>query len=662
MMTTYSMMKLIGRAAAIILCSTLVLSCSGGSDRPSASEQPGPEPEAENTASPGPVMTVEPDQETADMEIERILEQMTLEEKVGQMIMTSYRIWGDAKKTDITELNDEIREALGRYHYGGVLLFAENFKDAEQTLRLVSQMQTANSTGSSIPLLTAVDQEGGYVVRVNYGTAGIGNMALCASGSTENAGTMASIYGKELGLLGISTDFAPVMDVNNEPANPVIGIRSFSDDPVTAAAYGAAYVQGLHDQGTIAVLKHFPGHGNTDTDSHTGFPCIRSTYEELKNCELIPFRKAIDAGADMIMTAHIQYPQIETETYTSVSTGEQVYLPATMSRTILTDILRNDMGFEGVIVSDALDMAAIADHFSDEDMLCMTVNAGADLLLFPTVKSTAMFRDSIKLTEMALRLAEEGKISAERIDEAVRRILKLKKKYGLLEKRDFTVTDKQIREAVNDVGSEEHLEKAWNLAEQALTLYRNERNALPLTVSQGEKTLILFANNAQSRYGSGQHAVQILQEQGIIQDASQVSLMVHKADNTQQCMDAAEAADNVILVYRTYSEDCMDARTNDGFSAGLFDRIIEQRHADGRTVIFVSAQLPYDAARFNKADAVLLTYGSSYMPELTENPYTGQMPNLPAALCACFGMSEVTGRLPVKLPQLDENGRIIKGS
>ena len=488
MRTEHSMMKRISRSAAVILCSTLVLSCSACSGRSSDHEKDEPEQEPEKTMEPEQETTAEPEQETdtTDMEIEQILEGMTLEEKVGQMIMTSYRIWGDARQTEITELNDEIREALAKYHYGGVMLFSENFKDAEQTLRLVSDFQAANSKGSSIPLLTSVDQEGGYVVRVTYGTAGIGNMALCATGNPDHARTMASIYGEELRLLGINSDFAPVMDVNNNPANPVIGIRSFSDDPETAAAFGSAYVQGLHDQGTIAVLKHFPGHGNTDTDSHTGFPCIRSTYDELKQCELIPFGKAIGADADMVMTAHIQYPQIEQETYTSVTTGQQVYLPATMSRTILTGILRDDMGFEGVIVSDALDMGAIADNFADEDMLCMTINAGVDLLLFPAVKNKSMFRKNLELTEMAVRLAKEGKISGERIDDSVRRILKLKKKYGLLEEKDFTVTDAHIQAAVSGVGSKEHSETAWKLAEQALTLYRNDHNAFPITAEPGE--------------------------------------------------------------------------------------------------------------------------------------------------------------------------------
>ena len=154
------------------------------------------------------------------------------------------------------------------------------------------------------------------------------------------------------------------------------------------------YALGQQSQGVMAVAKHFPGHGDTDTDSHTGFPLINSTYEELKKNELIPFQAAIDAGADLVMTAHIQYPQIEQGTYTSVSTGEQVYLPATMSRKILTDILRGDMGFDGLIVTDALDMQAITDNFSLEDTVKMTINAGVDLLILPCVKDTNLFRQT----------------------------------------------------------------------------------------------------------------------------------------------------------------------------------------------------------------------------------------------------------------------------
>ena len=353
--------------------------------------------------------------------LESILSGMTLREKAAQMMIASFRTWKEVPETEdaeqpaeeppavkITELNDEIREMIARDRFGGILLFGENFEDPEQTLRLVADLQTVNQQGGGIPQLIFVDQEGGNVNRIPYSTIGVSNMALGATGDPENARTMAAIHGEEISLLGIHVNFAPVVDVNNNAANPVIGIRSFSDNPQAVAEFGCAYMAGLHDTGTLAALKHFPGHGNTDTDSHTGFPLINSTYDELKANELIPFQAAIDAGADMVMTAHIQYPRIEKETFTSVSSGEQLYLPATMSRTILTDILRGDMGFDGVIVSDALDMAAIADNFGMEDILKLTINAGVDLLILPAVKDTNLFRQAGAYVDTAVALVSEN--------------------------------------------------------------------------------------------------------------------------------------------------------------------------------------------------------------------------------------------------------------
>ena len=415
--------------------------------------------------------------------LESILSGMTLREKVAQMMIASFRTWKEVPETEdaeqlaeeppamkITELNDEIREMIARDHFGGILLFGENFEDPEQTLRLVADLQTVNQQGGGIPQLIFVDQEGGNVNRIPYSTIGVSNMALGATGDPENARTMAAIHGEEISLLGIHVNFAPVVDVNNNAANPVIGIRSFSDNAQAVAEFGCAYMAGLHDTGTLAALKHFPGHGNTDTDSHTGFPLINSTYDELKANELIPFQAAIDAGADMVMTAHIQYPRIEKETFTSVSSGEQLYLPATMSRTILTDILRGDMGFDGVIVSDALDMAAIADNFGMEDILKLTINAGVDLLILPAVKDTNLFRQAGACVDTAVALVESGEISEERMDEAVLRILKMKAKQGVLYQTEFTVTDEQIAAARDIIGSAAHRETEWQIAGKALTL------------------------------------------------------------------------------------------------------------------------------------------------------------------------------------------------
>lgn len=601
-------------------------------------------------------------------DIDALLEGMTLRQKVEQMMIVSYRKWdkdpgagekaGEDIPTDnVTDLNDVIREDLKEHNYGGLILFGENFVDAEQTLNLISDIQSTNHSGNGLPMLIAVDQEGGSVARVSFGTAGIGNMALAATGDPENARTMSEIYGEELALLGINTDFAPVVDTNNNPNNPVIGVRSFSDSPEVVAEYAVPFMEGLHENGIISTLKHFPGHGDTDTDSHTGFPCINATYEELKECELIPFQKAIEAGADMVMTAHIQYPQIETGTYTSTSTGEQVYIPATMSQTILNDILRKDMGFDGVIVTDALDMEAITDNFAPEDMMLLTMNSGANLILLPAVTNSQGFSYMRELVETAESLAEDGKIDEEKINDSVRRILTLKKKYGLLEQSDFTVTAERISEAEANVGNSESRKVAWDLAEKALTLVKND-DALPLEMEDDDTVLILFADSCASRVGTGDLVKQMLKEQDVINDDSQVAIMVNDKDNADKCVKAAEDADHCILVHRAYSTANLDPNDKEGgFSTAVFDSIIDARHKDGDKTIVVSCQLPYDAARFVDADAMLLSYNSSVMREVPPKSGAGSAyaPNLVAALMACFSDGQITGSLPVNIPKMDKN-------
>lgn len=622
--------------------------------------------------------TDEPDTEDTT-EIDKILDGMTLRDKVEQMMIVSFRVWkevpdeteNDISKsvensekeipsTNITELNDDIRSAITSHHFGGTTLFAENYKNAEQTVRLVADIQQTNLEGGGIPMIVATDQEGGNVARIGFGTSGVGNMALAATGDPENAKSMATIYGEELSLLGVNTDFAPVTDVNNNPNNPVIGVRSFSDSPDVVTEYGLKYMEGLHDTGTIATLKHFPGHGNTDTDSHTGFPCIQSSLDELKQFELVPIQKAIDAGVDMVMTAHIQYPQIEKNTYTSISTGEEVYLPATMSDRILTGVLREDLGFEGVIVSDALDMAAISENFSTEDQLILTINSGVNMLILPLITDTAIFRKDLDMADMAVKLAEEGKIDTARIDDSVRRILTLKQKYGLLDKKDFTVTDEQIKAAEEGVGSKAHRETEWDLANKALTLVKNEDNAFPISLEDDQTVLILFADSCASRIGTGELVKQMLIDRGVVSDDEQISVMVNDADNEKECLKAAEEAGHCILVYRTYGTSNLDPDNKDGFSSAVFDDIIEERKDEDKRSILVSCQLPYDAARFQEADAILLSYNSAAMSDVPPESGEGSAyaPNLAAALAACFGDKEISGHLPVNIPKLDDDYEI----
>ncbi len=597
--------------------------------------------------------------------LETVLSGMTLRDKVAQMMVASFRVWQEVPpeggnkpeeappKENITALNDAIRDMVSRNHFGGILLYGENIEDAAQTLRLIADYQATNRAGGGLPQIVFTDQEGGNVNRIPYATQGIGNMALGATGDAENARATAAIFGEELCLLGIQADFAPVVDVNNNPTNPIIGIRAFSDDPQTVAAFGQAFIRGLHDAGIISTAKHFPGHGDTDTDSHTGVPVIDRTYEELKACELIPFQAAIDAGVDMIMTAHIQYPRIETGTYTSTATGESVYLPATMSRTILTDILRGDMGFDGVVVTDALDMSAIVDHFAVEDIIKLTIGAGVDLLILPPVKNTDLFRLTQTYVDTAAQLVERGEIDEKRIDESVLRILRLKRKYGILDLTDFAVTEERIAAAQAGVGTAAHREAEWRMAEQALTVYKNENNAFPLDVKAGERTLILFADSCASRAGAGELARQMLIDRQALPEGAEIAVMTSTRDNEEACIRAAVDADHVILVHRVYNLACLNPETDDGFSSGTFDKIIPAVHEAGRTVIVVSCQLPYDATRFPDADAVLLTWWGGAMRALPAEGASWSA-NLPAGLLACFGACPAEGVAPVHIPALDD--------
>ena len=595
--------------------------------------------------------------------VDRIMEKMTLRDKLAQMMYFSPRTWKEDPTAETGEniiaLNDAQRQYITEHRFGGILLFGENFADAEQSLRLVAELRNATlESGAPAPFI-ATDQEGGLVTRVNFGTAGVGNMALAATGEPACARDMAKVYGEELQLLGLNVDFAPVMDVNDTPANPIIGVRSFGDVAESVGRYGVAYMEGLKSTNTIACVKHFPGHGNTDTDSHTGLPLVDRSHDELAANELVPFKAAIDAGVDMVMTAHIQYPQVETQTRISVDSGEEIHLPATMSRIILTDILRGELGYEGVIVSDALDMKAVWSNFTQDDILSLCINAGVNMLLLPSNAGFDVWTLSDELLDRAVELTESGVIDRERVDDSVRRILTLKKKYGLLEQKSAPLTDAMVSAAVEGCGSEAHRRLAWDIAGKALTLLRNENNAFPLNVQAGEQTLILFS--AATRAGAGELSRKLLTDAGVLPDGAEIESMVIEPGTAEACEKAAKEADHVLIVSRAWAVDCLDPKTENGFPVGVINRVIDDLHRRGKTAVVISAQLPYDAACYPEADAILLSYCSSVMKDMPNASGTGSawVPNLPAAISAAFGMGEPTGRLPVKLPALDRDFRLL---
>jgi beta-N-acetylhexosaminidase len=289
---------------------------------------------------------------------------MTLEEQIGQTLMVGF---------PGTTPSREVIELIQRYHVGNILLFSRNVLDAEQVRTLTAHLQqAAREAGHAHPLLIAVDQENGIVQRLGEAaTLFPGNMSLGAIGSQEIAFDVARATARELKALGINMNLAPVVDVNNNAANPVIGVRSFGEDAQLVARLGSAMVRGYQDVGVISCLKHFPGHGDTAVDSHLALPTIPHTLERLEAVELVPFRSGIEAGTASIMIAHMAFPALTRDNA----------LPATLSSAIIQGLLREKLGFEGVILSDCLEMQAISNTFGTASAATMALQAGIDLSL-----------------------------------------------------------------------------------------------------------------------------------------------------------------------------------------------------------------------------------------------------------------------------------------
>ena len=264
--------------------------------------------------------------------VDSLLSNMSLRQKITQMMMVDFRQWKTADeeaKSDFTKMNSEVQKIVEDYDFGSVIFFANNIKETEQSYNLTMDLQKAATKDNGIPLLISADQEGGSVYRLGSGTALPGNMALGATGDVNNAKIAGEIIGSELSSLGINTNLAPVVDVNNNPSNPVIGLRSYGDDAEMVGKMASAEIEGLAEYNVIGCAKHFPGHGDVATDSHYGLPIVNKSKEELLNNELKPYKVSINQGIEMIMSAHILYPQLDNTTVYSEKTKQQEKLPST---------------------------------------------------------------------------------------------------------------------------------------------------------------------------------------------------------------------------------------------------------------------------------------------------------------------------------------------
>lgn len=390
-------------------------------------------------------------------------EHLSLRQKIGQMMMV-----GLPGK----EIDPEFQRLIDEYKIGNVILFTRNMQSARQVRDLCAEMQKRIRQSTGIPAFISVDQEGGMVSRMPEDATNFpGAMAVAATGNPHNAFIAGSCTAQELCAMGINVDIAPVLDINSNPDNPVIGVRSYGDQPEVVSRFGIEMMRGLKSGGVMPVIKHFPGHGDTLVDSHLGLPEVKKTLEELAHNELIPFQNAINNDAECVMTSHILFPAIEKEK-----------VPGTMSSAIITELLKQKLKFGGLVMTDCLEMNAIQSYYGTANGALAAVRAGAHIVCISHTAKLA--QDAVNLLENAVR---SGELPEVLIDEAVKKIMYTKQKYA----NDLPPEDQLFR-----VGCAAHRKEAARISSESISLVRG---TIPLSMG---KTLFIGSYASRSTLAS----------------------------------------------------------------------------------------------------------------------------------------------------------------
>ncbi|MEN5074992.1 glycoside hydrolase family 3 N-terminal domain-containing protein [Isoptericola cucumis] len=544
----------------------------------------------------------------AGNDIEAIVDGMTLEEKVGQMFVP-YMYGTSVDEPDRRNVPAAgvltIGEMIDEFHPGGLIYFgwSNNLVSPEQVARLSNDVQEQAVSGGGVPLTTSVDQEEGVVVRLPQPSAQLpGAMALGATRDVAHARDAGRVTAEKLSAVGVNQDYSPIVDVNSNASNPVIGVRAFGGDTDLVAALGAAQLRGFQDDGGIsASVKHFPGHGDTAVDSHYGVPLIDKSEAEFRAEDLPPFQAAIDAGADSIMTAHIVVPALD-------PSGR----PATFSRPILTDLLREEMGFEGVVVTDSLSMAGAREEFGDDRVPVEAILAGADQMLMPPNLRVAY--------DGVMAAVAEGEITEERIDASVRRILEMKQKRGVL---DDPMVDLA---AVGDVmATPEHYSTAAEIADDSVTLLSNDAGLLPL--DDGADVFLTGWG------GSARLATMADELTDLGADVTVLPASEPTAEQVEAAVDASTGHD--VAVVLTQSAAFAPSTAQQALVAGLASADVP--------VAQVAVRHPYDVASTAETEAAVAAYGYADV-------------SLEATARVLMGEVNPVGRLPVAIPEGDGTG------
>lgn len=550
--------------------------------------------------------------EEATTKAKQQLAQMSLDEKVGQLLFV------DMSAVEVENPTSTMKQSLENMKPGGVILFRSNAETIQTTIEQTSMLR---ELGLKIPAWIGVDQEGGVVSRFPFMSRMNGNMAIAATGNPDYARETATRIGHNLHALGMNLNFAPVADVNSNPSNPVIGIRSFGSSADVVSQYVLPMIEGMHQASIPAVIKHFPGHGDTNVDSHINLPVLDHSKEQMEMMDLKPFQDAIEAGVDMVMSAHVAVPSLDDSTIISKKDGEPVYKPASLSKELITHRLRTEMHFQGVVVTDAMNMGAIEQHFGIEEASEMAIDAGVDILLMPAHPS--------RVKEHLVDAVLKGRLSHERIDESVLRILTVKAKYGLLDKNEEQATkEEQIKHAEEWMKNNGDLEFALQVARQAITM-KGDSSHLPFISSRMKRLHIV---------GTDPYAIKLVNE------AIQSSLSDHSSLTTEtisfKALSQNQVRNNLHLSEMNSDEDGILFVTRDlqlkRQNEDVMKRAILYVATSDIPMASVSIGSPYDVKSLEQVPLSFISYGATTA-------------NIQAVAEALFASEPPPGHSPVDL-------------
>lgn len=505
--------------------------------------------------------------------------------------------------------------------------------DTPQTVQLINDIQTSRY---KLPLFISTDQEGGYITRLRVGTEMPGNMALGAARDPELAKLTGDIHGSELSALGFNMNFGPVADINNNQNNPVIGVRAYSDRKALTEILSAAYIRGIHQHGIITALKHFPGHGNVSADSHVALPVVTSDEKSWRQTELPPFTYALQHGADAVMTAHIIVPALD-DTKIITRDGSEAGTPATLSKPILTGILRDELHFQGLIITDAMDMKAITDNFNLNFAVERALTAGADIILMPV---KMWDEDAVKRLDNLYRyLDEQAQKNPElqqRIDESAKRVVLMKLNKAI----SGSAADPLIAQHI--VASEQHKNQENYVSEQAVTVIKND-GILPYHLKQNNRILVISDEYPRNQLIK-KHLDDIARETETHIHVSTQKIKTDKKRLSEKKINSMISGQDLILLV-TYN---LKNRNTDA------QFIIDSANSAGIPVVVISARDPYDIAYLNNVKANIAIYGITGF-DITNGQRNALETNIRSGLRTLFSgknsepLNSPAGRLPVDI-------------